>query len=344
MRSRSTLTAPHRIRPATTAPDRPGSALAPCPSMRTKCSLLVSFVPSSLVAMKIKTDLNLWTLGGGLALATAFVFVVAAIALVTDLVFALRNPDPLTGKGQDLGAIATLVGNMIGAVFSGLLAVAAAFGAVHLERAERRAEKAARRKEISDSLTDWIGDRIRPFKGTIDTAQSSIHSPRDSAGLIFLTNINLRTLLRRKLDPKVRQIAEAEYLPLAAIFTTIDKIDESIEKKKDPLLKRALEEQREYDDKRAAVEPLIELFNELKNLAAQMRSVGRIDKGEVIQRDTEKLCAWMDEVMSILQEKRAEWIDERSPLDGFEEIQLYASNERSRVRAKSDAPDHSDGP
>jgi hypothetical protein len=231
--------------------------------------------------MTKKTGLNFRNIALGIVLATALIFVVAAIALLTDLFFdlrytnfALRDPKPSPEEVALLSAWATLVGNMVGAAFSGVLAVIAAFGAVYLERAGEREKIRKHQAEIARLLAPWAKKKAMGISLLINDIRYWFEHPDPMEGVPLFLGYRITEFAKSSPDPKIRAVAEAEYLPLAKIFADIDDQDRSIEANANLLLEKAHARMWEVQDKRAAESPVSELVEKITFLAGRLAAVG----------------------------------------------------------------------
>ncbi len=224
--------------------------------------------------MAKKLDLDFRGIALGLGLAAAFVFVVGTAALLAYLLSALWHPKPSTDELAVLSAWATLVGNMIGAVFSGLLAVAAAFGAVYLEHAEKRKEKRLRKAEITRLLAPWARKRVLEIAIYIDEIRNWFEHPDPMERFPLFIGGRITEFSKILPEPKIRAAAETEYLPLAKIFTDIEKCMKSIELNASNLLGRSIEEMQKARNTRAGCSIVAELVAKLTYLAGRLAALG----------------------------------------------------------------------
>lgn len=172
---------------------------------------------SSIVKMKNFSEFNARNVALGVGFAVAIFFVIVTVVLMTDLVLEIYS----LGKKESVEARATLIGNMIGALFSGGLAIVAALGAVHLEREAKRAEEKARHDTIAEPAIAWISSKALVIRRIVVRMDRWV---RDSVTALAAPKFDREVALiyDKRLDTKIREAVERDFLAIVPILKEVD--------------------------------------------------------------------------------------------------------------------------
>lgn len=149
---------------------------------------------------------NLRTFAIGIVLAVTIFFILAAVMLTTSLVWDLYHAEK-----RDLSAIATLVGNMIGAVFSGLMAAGAAFGAVELQRRHAEQKERDRRSAIATPIRHWCETLVHHVGSLVEHLSVWVKHEADQNRVPHFTGTFMRDISGNKCDKTIRARVEEEF-------------------------------------------------------------------------------------------------------------------------------------
>lgn len=153
----------------------------------------------------------------GACIAFAAFFVIMTIVAMADLYIDLRG---IGDKG--LEARASLVGNMIGAVVSGLLAAAAALTVVYLERHYRREEEFQRRLKVVKPALEWITTEINGVESSITRLERWVFSSELTYPVPISFDTWVTSIVIGWLDSKVQHRVESDFLDTVTLFRQVD--------------------------------------------------------------------------------------------------------------------------